>query len=43
MYKNTGVEKNNYIIGILTTRCHYVRVNVSIQTIVYIFQGALFH
>jgi hypothetical protein len=37
---NTGVEKMNKIyikIRTLTTRCLYVRVNVSIQTIVYTF------
>ncbi len=48
MYENTGVEKINniytyiYIYRILTTRCHKVRVNAGIQTIVYIFKVRCF-
>jgi len=43
---NTGVEKNELHlkkIRTLTTRCLWVRVNVDIQMIVYIFWSALFN
>jgi hypothetical protein len=42
----TGVEKinnNSLYIRILTIRCHKVRVNFGVLTMVNIFQSVLFH